>query len=298
MDAKNQMEILNLRQAQVTFSEVVSDEQEKCKTLDKNIAELEEMIVNQRKKNGGATLVHNSHVKRLKKIRVYENRLNTATVQLNKLLTENSDLREKIEHYRKQRNVFNTLYKRLQSKSNDLKFQIGEVVNEATFAYNIRDENHSKMVSLNDRNNTDFKLYVAEEKEMTRIIAQESKLQSFMDTKNSEKSELAYQEALARQASFENKAEQQQEQEMVKFERVLASIVSILGQEKGEKLMSILKNNGMMGEDKVGKLKRAIDPVCDRYKKTEEQNFSLFQFVNDLSEDVKNLRTGLKLELI
>merc|ERR1711990_877318 len=231
-----------------------------------------------------------------KRVRVYENRLDTATVAFNKLLAENNDLRIKIEHFRKQRGVFNTLSKRLKSRSISLKKQINDVVHMATSVYNARDESHSKMVNLIHRNDSDYKAFIGEEKEMNRIIAQETKLQEFMRTKNNEKSELAYKEAMMRHQSLENRAEHQQEQEMIKFEQVLSSIINILDEIQGQNLMSILRSP-LNSSNKVDEMTLAIKPVCDKYKKTEEQNFSLFQFVNEISHDVKKLKEKIsKLE--
>jgi len=292
-DIANLNDIANLRKAQLTFAEVVANESIQCDAMDITIQNLENEIEQRQKQVGGAILSHASHVGRLKKIRVYENRLNTATVQFNNLLTENTDLREKIEHFRKQRKVFNTLYKRLASKSSNLKYQIDDVIASATAAYNARDESHSKMMNLSERNSNDYKHFIEEEKEMTRIIAQESNLQEFMNTKNSEKSELAYQEALLRHQTHENRAEHQQEQEMIKFEKVLSAIISVLGEEQGNQLLNILRDESNK-QAKIDSLTKAIQPVCDRYRKTEEQNFSLFQFVNEISHDVKRLNDQIK----
>merc|ERR1711990_259782 len=293
-DATNHIEIENLRRAQLTFSEVNQNERNKLSDLDTEILELEDAIDEQRKKNGSASIA--SHANKIKRVRVYENRLDTATVAFNKLLAENNDLRIKIEHFRKQRGVFNTLSKRLKSRSISLKKQINDVVHMATSVYNARDESHSKMVNLIHRNDSDYKAFIGEEKEMNRIIAQETKLQEFMRTKNNEKSELAYKEAMMRHQSLENRAEHQQEQEMIKFEQVLSSIINILDEIQGQNLMSILRSP-LNSSNKVDEMTLAIKPVCDKYKKTEEQNFSLFQFVNEISHDVKKLKEKIsKLE--
>ena len=88
---------------------------------------------------------------------------------------------------------------------------------------------------------------------------------------------------------------------MLKFEKVLSAIISVLGEEQGNNLLNILHdegndNNGHYHNgqrpdqsQKIDKLTEAIQPVCERYRKTEEQNFSLFQFVNEISHDVKRL---------
>lgn len=179
----NHGQITKLLETQRHYQKVNITEKAACLALNDVIQDYEKQIENHQKRTGGAITCHSKHVSRIKKIRVLENRLNTATVQFNKLLTDNSLLREKIEHYRKQRNVFNTLYKRSKIKLNKLKSQINTVVDSATQNYNARDDSRTKMTNLQERNDNDLNHFISEYKEMNRIIAQESKLQSFMNTK-------------------------------------------------------------------------------------------------------------------
>ena len=174
-------------------SEVVSNEKQTIKSLKSKIEHLEAEIYKATQQNGSAISQHENHVGRLKKVRVLENRHNTATVQYNKLLTENQKLRESIEHFRNQRTVFNTLYKRLTHKLNQQKAQIGSVIDSATCYHDQRDEALSKMMSLRERNDQDLNHFISEYKEMNRIIAHEGNLQAFMNTKNNELSALALQ---------------------------------------------------------------------------------------------------------
>merc|ERR1711881_227807 len=200
-------------------------------------------------------------------------------------------LRDSIEHFRNQRKVFNTLYKRLTTKLQQQKAQIAGVIDHATSAYDQRDESLQKMLSLAERNDQDLNHFISEYKEMNRMIDHESKLQEFMNIKNNELSELAMQEANKRRFAYDDKAEHTQEEEMFKFEKVLAAIVKVLNNDTGNNLHHILHTQS--GQDKVGVMKEAIKPVCERYQKTEEQNFSLFQFVNEMSRDVKRLEEKL-----
>jgi chromosome segregation ATPase len=310
-DFKNELEISNLRQAQLTFKEVVQNESQKSNHLDEIIENLEKQIEQHLQKsgnnsNGYANKLNSSSV-RMKRIKVYENRLNTGTVKFNKLLTDNTNLREKIEHYRKERKVFNNLYRKLETKSEVLKFQIDDVIKRATSFYNSRDDHHSKMISLNERNDSDYNQFISEEKEISRIIAQQAKLTNFMSKKNSEKSEKAFQDALTRQWSKDDLNSHLEEQEMQKLEKVLNSIISILSDEKAQILLKILNKNSLsltdnnsiemssieqqqnINKEKVKELTEAIQPFCDRYKKTEEQNYSLFSYVNNLSHDIRIL---------
>jgi len=287
-DSANLSEIRNLSEAQQLYVEVVGNEKETVRQLKSKIEKLEAEIYKTTQQNGSTIAQHENHVGRLKKVRVLENRHNTATVGYNKLLTENQKLRESIEHYRNQRTVFNTLYKRLTQKLNQQKAQIGTVIDSATCFYDQRDEALSKMLSLRERNDQDLNHFISEYKEMNRVIAHESSLQAFMNTKNNELSALALQLENERSCGRAIKAEHTQEEEMHKFEKVLNAIVRVLDNDQSKRLTEVLNsetNSNTLTDDMC----TAIQPICDRYKKTEEQNYSLFQFVNEINHDVKRL---------
>lgn len=243
-DIKNSLEIKNLKKAQLTFCEVVENEKKLNLELDDKIAELERQIEEQNKKTISGPRQINNVAVRLKRIQVYENRLNTGTVQFNKLLTDNNLLREKIEHYRKERTVFNNLYKKLQTRSTSLKFQIDEVIKQATNFYNIRDDHHSKMQTLSERMTADYKMYSRDVKEMSKTIEQTRELNNFMKIKNSEKLEAAAQEALIRENEYENRNDRLESLELKKYEKTIETIIDVLGEEKGKKMMEILEESG------------------------------------------------------
>jgi DNA repair exonuclease SbcCD ATPase subunit len=280
-------EIKNLSQAQQLYIDVVSNEKHTIKNLKQKIERLEAEIYKTTQENGSAISQHENHVGRLKKTRVLENRHNTATVAYNKLLTENQKLRTSIEHFRNQRTVFNTLYKRLTQKLNQQKAQIGTVIDSATCYHDQRDEALSKMMSLRERNDQDLNHFISEYKEMNRIIAHEGNLQAFMNTKNNELSALATQLENERSCGRAIKAEHHQEEEMHKFEKVLNAIVNVLDNDHSKHLTQIL--NGNEQANLTNEMMQAIQPICDRYRKTEDQNYSLFQFVNEINNDVKRL---------
>ena len=54
------------------------------------------------------------------------------------MLTNNHDLRERIEHLRRERAIYDKLYRKLSKEQNELKCQITEMIDEATAAYDVR----------------------------------------------------------------------------------------------------------------------------------------------------------------
>jgi len=110
-----------------------------------------------------------------------------------------------------------------------------------------------------------------------------------MNTKNNELSALALQLENERSCGRAIKAEHHQEEEMHKFEKVLNAIVNVLDNEQSKRLTQILNGNEANQANLTNEMMKAIQPICDRYRKTEDQNYSLFQFVNEINNDVKRL---------
>ncbi len=63
---------------------------------------------------------------------------NQTIVGFNSALTDNSELRERIDHLRRERAIYDKLYKKLSKEQEDLKQQISMVIEESTAAYDTR----------------------------------------------------------------------------------------------------------------------------------------------------------------
>ena len=61
-----------------------------------------------------------------------------ATVGFNTMLMNNHDLRNRIEHLRRERAIYDKLYRALSKEQNQLKCKITEMIDEATAAYDTR----------------------------------------------------------------------------------------------------------------------------------------------------------------
>ena len=61
-----------------------------------------------------ALMSQQQHVRVQKQVRVIENRLDKSYVRFNSILTENTKLRDLIDHLRRERSVFEGLSKRLE----------------------------------------------------------------------------------------------------------------------------------------------------------------------------------------
>ena len=74
-----------------------------------------------------------------KQIKVLEHRLHRALVKFNEAIAANKDLREEIDNLRRERVVFDGIYKKLQLELSERKKKMAEIIEVANVAYEARD---------------------------------------------------------------------------------------------------------------------------------------------------------------
>lgn len=80
-----------------------------------------------------------------------ENRLEVATKRFNIAVAINTKLRDEIEDRLKERSQFTTLWNKLISQLNTGKQIINDLIEQATIAFNQRDEELNKIQALRER---------------------------------------------------------------------------------------------------------------------------------------------------
>ena len=90
-------------------------------------------------------------VKQNKSVSILENRLEVATKRFNVMVANNSKLREEIDNLLKERAQFNELWNKLIGQLNTGKQVINDLIEQATIAFNQRDEELNKINALRER---------------------------------------------------------------------------------------------------------------------------------------------------
>ncbi|XP_076821624.1 coiled-coil domain-containing protein 63-like [Clavelina lepadiformis] len=261
-DSNNVDELHNLLSEQDCYEQMIKEENSSIQALNGEIRSMEQKISQQHRNMGGVHSSHLRHVGTQKQIRVLENRLDKATVEFNKMLTCNAKLREEINHLRSQRAVFDGLHKKLTKELNEQKRMMGEIIEQSTQAYDQRDDAQTKMMALKERNEKDLAQYNMEYKELMRIIDHDAKLKAFMNMKSQERSELEEEEAAKRRAGEEDKAERTAEETMETYQKAFEKIQEVTGEED-------------------------IYLLVNRFIQTEDKNFALFNYVNELNNELE-----------
>jgi chromosome segregation ATPase len=249
------------------FEALIGEEQRSIAELEKRIREKEQGINKGRKDMGGVHMSQQQHISTQKRIRVLENRLDNALKRFNSGLASNAELRSLIDHLRQERQVFDSKYNKLEKELNECKRQMGEVIEMSTQAYDARDDAQTKMVALKEKMDKELKQYNAEIKELIIVIEHDRKLKEFMSKKDQERTE-AHEaiEAMRRRREAE-KAEERDR--------------TVMSYETG--FQCIQEATGITD----------IDQLVTKFIEVEDQNFALFNYVNELNNEIESLQEAI-----
>ena len=270
LDQGNVKEIAELLDREVLVQEEIKEEKEAVARVEDEVATMSETINQQCKKMGGSKDVyHQKLVADMKLTRVLENRLDKMTKKFSIALTDNLNLRGHINHIEGQKARFLDLYRRLQIELSEGQKEISRISEMATAHFHVRDEAQHRMASLRERAERDLAMYTAEIKDVMRILEHDRKLREFMTTKAEDRVSILEEEMTARTVK------------------------------KLETQLSGLRQEASKFEDIFDQIKKATgiddtDSLVKSFIENEDQNFALFNYVNNLNTEIETLQDEIR----
>lgn len=265
-DQEYMEELSRLLHEQDFFKDLIKEEKDAIQKLEKELERLDKETINQAKQikgKSGAEQVQQTE----KQIRTMERRLEIATHEYNLMLTNNGKLRGEIEDLRIQRSMFDNLHKKLTKRLDEQKKLMQNIIDQSTAAYDERDDAQGKIHALKAKNEKDLVQYNYEYRELMRIIDHDAKLKSFMNTKGQERCDA---DDRARKNTGEaDKAERTAKEMISTYERAFKTIRDITGEAD---MYALVK----------------------RYVETEEKNYALFTYINELNGELKTIEKQIE----
>ena len=203
------------------------------------------------------------------RIVLLENRLDGVMTSFNATLAQNTSVRKEIDHLVQERSNFNDLIAKLQKRSVTNKKIIADITEMAILAFDKRDESHSKITALQERNEKDAGTYAAELKELQRTLDHDEKLKDFLFHKSNDR---------AFAADFA--AEQDKERD-----RKEAEAKDMEHTKKYRDAFDRIK--------KVAQTDSTLDKIVADFIKVEDQNFALFNYVTEMNNQVEGLQESI-----
>lgn len=262
----------------------IEGERARIAELDKQIIKYQELILEQKTRLGGVNAAQLNNQLIQKQIRVLDNRLDKTLTKFNETVAHNKDLRLNIDEYRRERIVFDGIYKKLERELHEKKKEMNAVIEDSKNAYQQRDKSQSEMSSLKSHADKERIEFESEFKELGDLIKQQQIMLEQLRLKQFERTD--DDKITASTVSEERPGEHNNAINawgVGNKDKAMAP----LSQEKihsyEEMLLKIQENTGLTD----------IREIINKFLEAEEQNFSLFNYVNDINSEIERLEHSI-----
>eukprot|EP00930_Biecheleria_cincta_P046535 TRINITY_DN3209_c0_g2_i1.p1 TRINITY_DN3209_c0_g2~~TRINITY_DN3209_c0_g2_i1.p1 ORF type:complete len:536 (+),score=166.49 TRINITY_DN3209_c0_g2_i1:39-1646(+) len=241
--------------------------QDRLDQTQKMIFELREQMA----KSGGVNAALDNDKAVMKQIRILENRLDQSLQKFNTAIANNKSLRDDIDKLRRERGVFNQIYKKLENELSAKKKEMANIIEQANAAYEARDSAQAQMASLKQQADKEHAEFEKEWKELGRLIESDKRMKEFMRNKATQKEETQKDDKLKK--------------------KVVKNTLD------ATKSVAMLQNGGKKSEEYEAGFQQIqaatgisdIDELVHTFLEGEDANYSLNQFNVLLQEQIEKL---------
>mmetsp|Transcript_4046 Transcript_4046/g.8751 ORF Transcript_4046/g.8751 Transcript_4046/m.8751 type:complete len:550 (+) Transcript_4046:72-1721(+) len=219
-----------------------------------------------------------------KQIRILENRLDQALQKFNQAIAANRSLREQIDTLRRERMVFDDIYRKLENELQQKKKEMANIIEQANAAYEARDNAQAQMAALKQQADKEHAEFEKEWRELGRLIENDKKMKEFMRQKVRNREA---EQAKANEASPKEDDRHRKKLTRNAWETQKSLAAASTNQEKVNSY-----------EEAFSRIQAAtgicdIDELVNNFINAEDQNFSLFKYNNELAADIEKLEQSI-----
>jgi len=165
-----QAQIAKLQDTGDMYTRKIELEKRRIDELDKQMQLMHKKIWEQRQKMGGINASRENNQAIAKQIAILENRLDKALKKYNEALAHNKKLRENIDNLRRERLVFDQIYKKLEKELAEKKKEMARIIEISNKAYEARDAAQQEMAALKHQADKEQAEFETEWKELGRKV--------------------------------------------------------------------------------------------------------------------------------
>lgn len=273
--------VTQLQNQATLYMKKIESERRKIDDLDKAIAKMSEKILDQKSRLGGVNAAQTNNELIQRQIKLLENRLDKSLLKYNETLSQNKVLRGRIDEYRRERVVFDVIYKKLEKELHEKKKEMAAIIEDSKNAYQIRDKSQSELLALQQHADKEKAEFESEFKELGDLIKQQQAMLEQLRLKQFERTSVEKQAASADLEERNGPSNPTSSWAGAKDKNVPLSQEKIHSYE--EALQKIQDSTGVYD----------INEIVTRFLEAEEQNFSLFNYVNDINSEIERLEHSI-----
>eukprot|EP01006_Ploeotia_vitrea_P038783 TRINITY_DN66279_c6_g1_i1.p1 TRINITY_DN66279_c6_g1~~TRINITY_DN66279_c6_g1_i1.p1 ORF type:complete len:579 (-),score=104.07 TRINITY_DN66279_c6_g1_i1:1437-3173(-) len=268
-----------------TLERKIAIESEVYEHCEKELAKISKQTLGARKNMGGVNVTRENNIMVDKQIRVLENRLDQALVKFNEALAYNKELREQIDNLRRERVVFDGIYKKLERELHEKKKQMADIIEKSNMYYEERDVATNELSALKAAAEKDMLQYEEHFRNVESMLEADKNLKETLKQSQRFKPGLSHTQT---KSQAETNAQQQQQQQQEEMKRKAAK-------ETAQQYNEPPKENF---EEVIEQITTAtgisdLGQLLKQFQKEEEHNFSMYNFVNDLNNEVERLEESI-----
>merc|ERR1711988_1442509 len=194
----------------------------------------------------------------------------------------NRALREQIDTLRRERVVFDDIYRKLENELQQKKKEMANIIEQANAAYEARDSAQAQMAALKQQADKEHAEFEKEWRELGKLIENDKKMKEFM------RQRVRGREADNRQADATKAIEGRQKKQMKSTWDPAKSMVDTTS----------LHEKAGSYEEAFAKIQAAtgicdIDELVQNFINAEDQNFTLFKYNNELNQDIEKIEQNI-----
>lgn len=276
------------------YSRKIENEKRRIDEMDKQIEKIQENILQQRREMGGVNASRDNNKAIQKQIRMLENRLDKALVKFNEALGYNKKLRETIDNLRRERVVFDGIYKKLERELEEKKNEMAQIIEISNVAYEARDQARNEMMALKNAADQEQSQFEHEWSELGELIEEDRKRQDTLKSGGDTEGQSDGKPGTSGGELVTADDAVEEEQELRKrLSRAAWSIV------KNKANIHVSQEKVKSYEEAFDKIRKAtgiddIDTLVETFVKAEDENFALFNKVNDLGSEIETLEEEIR----
>jgi len=251
------------------YKKKINYEKRRIADLDKQLADMRSQIMDQRRKFGGVQAARENTGQIRKQIKILDNRLDKALQKYNATLAHNRKLRENIDNLRRERLVFDQIYKKLEKELVEKKKEMAHIIEVSNKAYEARDAAVNEMARLKAQADKEQASFEVEWKELGRLIEHDRKMRDFMKHKSKD-GELPEEETKLRKKLIKGKWSFRDKNNTADSEKV---------QSYGQAFAKIQEATGISD----------IDELVTTFINAEDENYRLYKYVDELNQEITRL---------
>lgn len=168
--AEQQEAIQILNEQGEKYLQSIEFEKKNIETMEEQIQVMKAKVLQQRKSMGGVNASRENYLMIQKQIRILENRLDKSLIKFNESSAQNKDLRNQIDDLRRERVVFENIYRKMEKDLQEKKRLMAEIIEMSNQAYEQRDAYQMEIAAIEQANRKETEEFDEQMLTLSRLL--------------------------------------------------------------------------------------------------------------------------------